>query len=61
MPTLQKQFDTRKNLIEYVKALALWVEGSASEICGGREQAERKLANIAADTKVSNAITDSIF
>lgn len=46
MPTLQKQFDTRKNLIEYVKALAPWAEGSASEICGGRKQAEKKLANI---------------
>jgi deoxyribodipyrimidine photo-lyase len=46
MKLLQKHFDSRDNLVAYVKALAPWAEGEHSHIEGGRQKAESKLAAI---------------
>lgn len=46
MQHLRKEFRTREELINYVKALAPWAEGESSDIEGGRQAAEVKLANI---------------
>jgi deoxyribodipyrimidine photo-lyase len=46
MQVLQKQFDSREYLIDYVKELAPWAEGERSYIQGGRQKAERKLVAI---------------
>jgi deoxyribodipyrimidine photo-lyase len=46
MQKLQKDFRNREELINYVQALAPWAEGEASDIQGGRQTAELKLANI---------------
>lgn len=46
MLELQKSFSDRTSLIAYVKRLADWAEGGASDISGGRQIAEAKLAEI---------------
>jgi deoxyribodipyrimidine photo-lyase len=46
MKHLQKTFDSRDNLIAYVKELAPWADGECSHIQGGRQMAERKLTEI---------------
>jgi deoxyribodipyrimidine photo-lyase len=46
MQTLQKQFDSRKELISYVKDLAPSAKGEHSYIQGGKQKADRKLENI---------------
>lgn len=46
MKILQKQFDSRENLISYVKELAPWAKGEHSYIQGTRDKAERKLNQI---------------
>jgi deoxyribodipyrimidine photo-lyase len=46
MSSLQKSFASRLDLIEYVKNLCPWAEGSASNIRGGRAEAEARLAAI---------------
>jgi deoxyribodipyrimidine photo-lyase len=45
MQVLQRQFDSREHLIAYVKDLAPWADGDCSYIEGGRQKAERKLAD----------------
>lgn len=44
--TLQKCFDDRDSLVAYVKELAPWAEGAASQIPGARQKAEMRLAAI---------------
>ena len=46
MRILQKQFDSRDSLIAYVKRLVPWAEGEHSDIKGGRQKAQIKLAKI---------------
>jgi len=46
MQRLQKQFDCRQSLINYVRELSPWAEGESSHIEGGRLNAETKLASI---------------
>jgi deoxyribodipyrimidine photo-lyase len=46
MKRLQKTFTNRQELVDYVKALAPWAEEACSDILGGRQAAELKLANI---------------
>lgn len=46
MQSLNSNFENREALIDYVKALAPWAKGEASNICGGQREAEKKLALI---------------
>lgn len=46
MRLLQKHFDSRETLIDYVSKLAPWAEGNPSYIEGGRKKAERTLSSI---------------
>lgn len=46
MITLKKQFDTRDELITFVKSIAPWATAEPSDIQGGRRIAEMKLKNI---------------
>ncbi|NDH08432.1 MAG: DNA photolyase [Gammaproteobacteria bacterium] len=46
MHILKKQFDTREELITFVRFLAPWAEGEQSIIQGGRHHAEMQLDNI---------------
>lgn len=46
MQQLRKEFRNREELINYLKALSPWAEGECSDIEGGRQAAETKLANI---------------
>ena len=46
MEILNKKFQTRAELFAFVKELAPWAEGEMSPILGGRNAAEKKLANI---------------
>jgi deoxyribodipyrimidine photo-lyase len=46
MHRLLNQFETRENLISYVKTLGPWAEGEASIIPGGRRVAQDKLEKI---------------
>ena len=46
MEVLKKDFKDRGSLIEYVKTLAPWGEGDASQTRGGRDNAIEKLKKI---------------
>lgn len=43
---LQKKFDTREQLVSYVKALSPWGEGECSNIEGGHQKASTVLSNL---------------
>ena len=38
---LERHFDNRNDLIAYVKELAPWAEGNASEIRGGQRECKK--------------------
>lgn len=46
MRSLLKSFQSRENLVRYVRELAPWAQGGASAIIGGRAQADKLLALI---------------
>lgn len=46
MQILKNQFENRESLIDYVKNIAPWAEGEASDINGGRDVAESLLNKI---------------
>ena len=46
MQTLERNFQTRKELIEYVKIIAPWANGKASSIIGGNDEAKNKMQKI---------------
>ena len=43
---LKREFDNRNNLIAYVKELAPWAEGNASEIPGGKRECKKRLTSL---------------
>ena len=43
---LKRHFDNRSDLIAYVKELAPWAEGNASQILGGRRECRKRLTNL---------------
>ena len=45
MQILEKNFQTRKELIEYVKIIAPWTNSKASPIIGGNDEAKNKMQN----------------
>ena len=46
MQLLQKNFDNRESLTDFVAALAPWAAGGPSHIQGGRQSAEKMLARV---------------
>ena len=46
MSILERHFDNRDDLISYVKQLAPWAEGNASEIRGGRLECEKRITSL---------------
>ena len=46
MQTLERNFQTRKELIEYVKMIAPWANGKASPIIGGYDEAKKNMQKI---------------
>ena len=43
---LERNFDNRNDLIAYVKELAPWAEGNASQIPGGQRECKKRLTNL---------------
>ena len=43
---LKRHFDNRSDLINYVKELAPWAEGNASQILGGQRECRKRLTNL---------------
>lgn len=46
MQILERNFQTRKELIEYVKIIAPWVNGKASPIIVGNDETKNKCKKI---------------
>lgn len=46
MKKLAREFNSRTDLVNFVKALCPWTDGDASPILGGRSEAEKKLSQI---------------
>ena len=43
---LKRHFDNRSDLIAYIKELAPWAEGNASQILGGQQECKKRLTNL---------------